>query len=134
LEDAVNVTDDRSRDRAGTGEGGEPPAERHEAAVAQFGNYLALLGEVVAPSPPEARPHTAPKLEHRFTLKLEYPDGSWDIDEARLGTTPRVGEYVDLGERGRWQVRGSRVLLAAIRTRVEREFFVCAYAGAPALG
>jgi hypothetical protein len=107
---------------------------RHDAAVAQFRVYLALLGAVVTPVPGDPVVSAqAARLQFRFMLKLEYGDGSWDIEEAQLGSPPRVGEYVDLGVRGRWQVRGTRVLLAAIQSRVEREFFVCAYIGsAPA--
>jgi hypothetical protein len=103
---------------------------RRSAALDEFGGYISLLRQAV-PAPPTAEPRAVkpPRRENMFTLKLEFPDGRWDIDETPLGTAPRVGEFVDLGQRGRWQVKGSQVVLAAIKSRLEREFFVCTPAG-----
>jgi hypothetical protein len=108
--------------------------QRHRRAAALDGlaEYVALLRKAM---PEAAAPGRAagPKPENRFAFKLEYPDGRWDVDETSLGTPPRVGDFVELGLRGRWQVLGIQLVRAAIAARVEREFFVCAPSGgAPA--
>ena len=102
---------------------------RRTAALESLAAYAALLTEVVPPRPVPPESPRRPDPAHVFTLKLEYDDGRWELDELRLGTPPRVGEYIELGRRGRWQVLGSQVVVAAIRKRVEREFFRCAFVG-----
>lgn len=44
----------------------------------------------------------------RYSFKLEFSDGRWDLDEQELPAAPRVGDLVEFSDGRRWQIRGSQ--------------------------
>jgi hypothetical protein len=61
-----------------------------------------------------------------YSLKLEFPDGRWDVEESRFDATPAVGDVIELERRGRWQVTGSQLVTPRPDRLPRRTFFICA--------
>jgi hypothetical protein len=58
-----------------------------------------------------------------YSLKLEFPDGRWSVDEKQLPERPRVGELVEHG--AWWRVRDIVTVPVRMARKPDREFFVC---------
>jgi len=97
----TTVTDDEER-------------ERREEAIDRLGRYADLLREA-----------TAAALA-RYSFKLEFADGRWDIVEKEFPEAPTVGELVDLEDGECWRIRRSQVVHARPAGKPPREYFVCA--------
>lgn len=101
--DAIEIADDRRR---------RIEAVEHVAA------YVGLLRETMRD----------PGALGRFWLKLEWPDGRWDVTEAQLPVAPRIGDVVTLRDGSRWRVRETQLVRPRPSRKPPREFFVCAVA------
>ena len=95
------VTDDEERERRGE-------------AIDRLGRYADLLREA-----------TSTALA-RYSFKLEFEDGRWDIAEKEFPEAPTVGELVDLEDGECWRIRRSQVVHARPAGKPPREYFVCA--------
>ena len=58
-----------------------------------------------------------------YTLKLEFPDGRWSVDEKLLEETPRVGELLEHG--AWWKVLRVDHVPVRVARKPDRELFVC---------
>ena len=97
----TGVTDDEERERRGE-------------AIDRLGRYADLLREA-----------TAAALA-RYSFKLEFADGRWDIAEKEFPEAPTVGELVDFEDGECWRIRRSQVVHARPAGKPPREYFVCA--------
>ena len=61
-----------------------------------------------------------------YTLKLEFPDGRWSVDEKLFDETPCVGELLELGVW--WKVLRVDDVPVWVAHKPDRELFVCAQA------
>jgi hypothetical protein len=61
-----------------------------------------------------------------YTFKVEYPDGSWNIEVKELDEAPRVGDVVSFAAGQPWYVRASQLVFPRPSGMPAREFFVCA--------
>src|SRR4029079_13968863 len=79
-------------DLPGLGEGGA--ARRRRAAIDGSFKYAHLLREAASSARPE-----------RYSFKLEFPDGRWNLLEQELMQEPRVGDLVCF-DGAPWQILG----------------------------
>jgi hypothetical protein len=86
---------------------------RRAEAMAQIARYVELLGEAMHGDKPA-----------RYTLKLEFPDGRWDLIEQELPSEPRAGDLVWL-EQAPWQVVGSHMVRPRPSHKPEYAVFAC---------
>jgi hypothetical protein len=86
-------------------------------AVAGFARYAELLRE-------------AAELAHpaRYSFKLEFPDGRWDLAEQELATEPRVGDLVWF-DGAPWQILGHRLVPRRPDAAHPHDFLACSPAG-----
>lgn len=61
----------------------------------------------------------------RYTFKLEYPDGRWDVAEQELAAKPRAGDLVWFGGSA-WQVVGRSQVIPRPSSKPPHEFLACA--------
>jgi hypothetical protein len=66
------------------------------------------------------------RLRQPFSFKLEFPNGSWNVDEKQLEIAPQIGDIVSFGDGRPWRVRASQFVRARPTRKPAREFFVCA--------
>ena len=60
----------------------------------------------------------------RYSFKLEFPDGRWDLAEQELATEPRVGDLVWF-EGSPWQIRGHRLVPRRPDPAHPHDFLAC---------
>jgi hypothetical protein len=94
------VTDDEER-------------ERRTEAIDRLGRYADLLREA-----------TAAALA-RYSFKLEFADGRWDIAEKECPEVPTIGELVDFEDGECWRVRRSQLVYPQPAGKPPHEYFVC---------
>ena len=94
----------------------EERAQRADA-IDRFAQYADLLREA-----------TAATLA-RYSFKLVFADGRWDLAEKDLSALPHIGELVDLADGERWRIRESQLVAPLPPGKPPHEFFVCAPAG-----
>ena len=82
-------------------------------AVDGFARYAELLREAAAAAQPA-----------RYSFKLEFPDGRWDLAEQELATEPRVGDLVWF-EGSPWQIRGHRLVPRRPDPAHPHDFLAC---------
>jgi hypothetical protein len=87
---------------------------RRRAAIDGFARYAQLLREAGA----AARPG-------RYSFKLEFPDGRWDLAEQELPGEPRVGDLVWF-DGSPWQILGHREVPARPSKARPHQFLACA--------
>ncbi|HEY3542941.1 MAG TPA: hypothetical protein VGK79_10390 [Gaiellaceae bacterium] len=92
----------------------EEERPRRNDAIAGFARYAELLREAAA----SARPA-------RYSFKLEFPDGRWDLAEQELNTEPRVGDLVWF-EGKPWQIFGHKHVPRRPSATRPHEFLACA--------
>ena len=95
---------------------------RHEQAIDQMENYVALLRNtsLAAAFGPNGRPRRP------FAFKLEFEDGRWDVGEKQLEATPRVGDVISFEGGGSWRVHTSEFVHTHPAQKPMRELFMCA--------
>lgn len=103
----------RNRRELATVKGDEARARRAEV-IEHFTQYVELLREASAAT------------LARYSFKLEFPDGRWNLAEKELTVTPHVGECVEFADGERWRIRGSQFVHPRPSGKPPREFFVCA--------
>jgi hypothetical protein len=67
-----------------------------------------------------------PRVMECYCLKLEFPDGRWDVEESSFDVAPSVGDVIELAQRGRWQVTGSQLVTPRPDRLPKRTFLICA--------
>ena len=82
-------------------------------AVDGFARYAELLREAAAAAHPA-----------RYSFKLEFPDGRWDLAEQELVTEPRVGDLVWF-DGSPWQIRGHRLVPRRPDAGHPHDFLAC---------
>lgn len=97
----ATVTDDEER-------------ERRREAIDRLGRYADLL-----------RDATASEVA-RYSFKLEFADGRWDIAEKEFPQAPAIGELVDFADGGCWRIRRSLLVHPRPAGKSPHEYFVCA--------
>ena len=90
---------------------------RRGAAIDGFAKYAQLLREAAAGVCPA-----------RYSFKLEFPDGRWDLAEQELSKEPRVGDLIWF-EGTPWQILGHREVQRRVAAR-PHQFLACAPAAA----
>jgi hypothetical protein len=60
-----------------------------------------------------------------YLLKLELPDGRWDITEVRFDHDPAVGTSVGIEGMGSWVINGRTQVNPRPGTKPAREILVC---------
>jgi hypothetical protein len=60
----------------------------------------------------------------RYSFKLEFPDGRWDLAEQELATEPRVGDLVWF-DGSPWQIRGHRLVPRRPDAAHPHDFLAC---------
>jgi hypothetical protein len=104
---------------------GEEERGAHLAALDYLAAYVGLLrasGEAWSPASALAVAGSG-----RYLLKLELPDGRWDLVETpALAAPPTLGSVIELVVYGAWQVRGSEVVKPWPPNKPAYAFFVCA--------
>ena len=103
----------RNRARLASVTDEEERAQRADA-IDRFAQYADLL-----------RKETAASLA-RYSFKLLFADGRWDVAEKDLPAAPHIGELVELADGGRWRIRESQVVRTRPAGKAPHEFFVCA--------
>jgi hypothetical protein len=92
----------------------EEERPRRRAAIDGFFKYAQLLREAAS----SARPA-------RYSFKLEFPDGRWDLLEQELPSEPRVGDLVWFdGEP--WQILGHETVPRRPSAANPHQFLACA--------
>jgi hypothetical protein len=107
----------------------ESEAERacHEQAIEQMANYVTMLRDTTTTSASLAAAYGPDgRLRHPFSFKLEFPNGSWNVDEKDLEIAPQIGDIVSFGDGRPWRIRASQFVRARPTRKPAREFFVCA--------
>jgi hypothetical protein len=87
---------------------------RRGAAIEGFAKYAQLLREAAAGVCPA-----------RYSFKLEFPDGRWDLAEQELSKEPRVGDLVWF-EGTPWQILGHREVPRRPSAARPHQFLACA--------
>lgn len=93
----------------------EEERSRRADAIDQLSRYVDLLREA-----------TARRGVSRYSFKLEFPDGRWDLAERELTAPPRVGDLVWFETGGPWQVLGRQHVFPRPGHKPPHEFFACA--------
>jgi hypothetical protein len=99
-------------DLPGLSEDDERP--RRRAAIDGFFKYAQLLREAASSARPE-----------RYSFKLEFPDGRWDLLEQELMQEPRVGDLVWF-DGTPWQILGHREVPRRPSKAAPHSFLACA--------
>jgi hypothetical protein len=60
----------------------------------------------------------------RYSFKLEFPDGRWDLAEQELATEPRVGDLVWF-DGSPWEIFGHRLVPRCTSAAQMHDFFAC---------
>jgi len=102
----------RSRDDVERLDDGADRARRDDAIVG-FARYAELLREAAAAVHPA-----------RYSFKLEFPDGRWDLAEQELATEPHVGDLVWF-DGSPWQIRGHRLVPRRPDAAHPHDFLAC---------
>jgi len=76
--------------------GADDDRPRRDAAIDGFAKYAQLLREAASAAHPE-----------RYSFKLEFPDGRWNLAEQELPQEPSVGDLVWF-EGAPWQILAHR--------------------------
>lgn len=87
---------------------------RRRAAIDGFFKYAQLLREAASTARPE-----------RYSFKLEFPDGRWDISEQELMQEPRVGDLVWF-DGAPWQILGHETVPRRPSAAKPHQFLACA--------
>jgi hypothetical protein len=87
---------------------------RRADAMEQIARYVQLLGEA-----------TQGQAPIRFRLKLEFPDGRWDLIEQELPKEPRAGDLVWV-DQAPWQVVGHQLVNPRPSQKPAYHVFACA--------
>jgi hypothetical protein len=87
---------------------------RRRAAIDGFVRYAQLLREAAS----GARPA-------RYSFKLEFPDGRWDLLEQELMQEPRVGDLVWFDGQP-WQILGHQTVQRRPSPSRPHQFLACA--------
>ena len=87
---------------------------RRRAAIDGFFKYAQLLREAAS----SARPA-------RYSFKLEFPDGRWDLLEQELPNEPRVGDLVWFDDEP-WQILGHETVQRRPSASSPHQFLACA--------
>jgi hypothetical protein len=69
--------------------------------------------------------HAADPMSALYSLKLEFADRRWSVDEKEFAVPPAEGDFFELGEDGRWQVTGRESVRPRPSGQPDRLFFVC---------
>lgn len=98
---------------------------QHLAAIDHLAEYALLLRAAT-----ESAAYSALDSgnSRRYLMKLELPDGSWDLIEKQLPLRPEHGSLIDLAADGAWQVRSIQLVEAKPAGKPPYELFVCALA------
>ena len=99
-------------DLPGLSEDEERP--RRRAAIDGFFKYAQLLREAASSARPE-----------RYSFKLEFPDGRWDLLEQELMQEPRVGDLVWF-DGAPWQILGHETVPRRPSASNPHQFLACA--------
>ena len=100
---------------------------RLEQAIEQMANYVTMLRDTTTTSASLAAAYGPDgRLRRPFSFKLEFADGSWNVDEKELDVAPQVGDIISFGDGPPWRVRASQLVRARPAQKPGREFFVCA--------
>jgi hypothetical protein len=100
---------------------------RHEQAIEQMANYVSMLRDTTTTSESLAAAYGPDgRLRRPFSFKLEFSDGSWNVDEKDLEAAPQIGDIVSFGDGRPWRIRASQFVRARPTRKPAREFFVCA--------
>jgi hypothetical protein len=86
---------------------------RRDAAIGGFARYAELLREAAATS-----------QFARYSFKLEFPDGRWDLAEQELASEPRVGDLVWF-DGAPWQICGHRLVPRRPDPAHPHDFLAC---------
>jgi hypothetical protein len=92
----------------------EDDRARRGAAIEGFAKYAQLLREAASGVRPA-----------RYSFKLEFPDGRWDLAEQELSKEPRVGDLVWF-EGTPWQILGHREVPRRPSAARPHQFLACA--------
>jgi hypothetical protein len=105
----------------------EEQRSRREQAIEQLANYASMLRDTTtAPASPRAATGPGSRPRRPFAFKLEFADGSWNVDERKLDAAPRIGDIISFDDGRAWRVRASQFVRAKPTRKPAREFFVCA--------
>lgn len=87
---------------------------RRRAAIDGFFKYAQLLREAASGVRPA-----------RYSFKLEFPDGRWDLLEQELPNEPRVGDLVWFDGQP-WQILGHETVPRRPNAASPHQFLACA--------
>jgi hypothetical protein len=105
----------------------EDQRSRHEQAIEQMASYVAMLRDTTTTSASLAAAYGPDgRLRQPFSFKLEFPNGSWNVDEKELEAAPQIGDIVSFSDGRPWRIRASQFVRARPTRKPAREFFVCA--------
>lgn len=62
----------------------------------------------------------------RYSFKRVQNDGSWDVEEQRLPSEPRVGDLVKFEGDGLWKILRTQWVTPRPSRKPPQAFFVCA--------
>ena len=100
---------------------------RREQAIDQMATYVSMLRDTTTTSASLAAAYGPDgRLRQPFSFKLEFPNGSWNVDEKELEAAPQIGDIVSFGDGRPWRIRASQFVRARPTRKPAREFFVCA--------
>ena len=92
----------------------EEERARRAEAIDRFAQYVDLFQQA-----------TVAALA-RYSFKLEFADGRWDLAEKELPATPHIGEFVEFAPGDRWRIHSSQLVRPRPPSKPVRELFVCA--------
>jgi hypothetical protein len=105
----------------------EEQRSRREQAIDQMATYVSMLRDTTTTSASLAAAYGPDgRLRSPFSFKLEFPNGSWNVDEKQLEAAPQIGDIVSFEDGRPWRVRASEFVRARPTRKPAREFFVCA--------
>lgn len=105
----------------------EDQRSRREQAIDQMANYVSMLRDTTTTSESLAAAYGPDgRLRRPFSFKLEFSDGSWNVDEKDLEAAPQIGDIVSFSDGRPWRIRASQFVRARPTRKPAREFFVCA--------
>ena len=108
----------------------EEARSRLEQAIEQMATYVSMLRDTTTTSESLAAAYGPDgRLRRPFSFKLEFSDGSWNVDEKDLEAAPQIGDIVSFGDGRPWRIRASQFVRARPTRKPAREFFVCALVG-----